>query len=161
MLFGLKSYNLIGSTRFDLPWLINGIRVVFSEPVMTGNVNSLSGLTAKSVTGVRTRTLTFNFPAIAKGSFTTALADAGGPALRDSAGNPIVAFSQAFKVLYGDFNDDGVVNAADEAGIRANLTPPYQFNASHYNIFADVSGDGIVNLVDVGISRSRKGQALP
>ena len=161
VLFGSKSYNLIGSTRFDLPWLFNGIRVVFSEPVMTGNVNSLAGLTAKSVTGVRTRTLTFKFPAIAKGSFSTSLVDVGVGALRDRAGNPIAAFAQPFKVLYGDFTDDGVVDVADEAGVRANLTPPYQLNASNYNIFADLSGDGIVNLVDVGISRSRKGQTLP
>ena len=64
-------------------------------------------------------------------------------------------------MLYGDFNEDRVVNAADEAGIRANLTGPYQPNDPAYNIFADLSGDGLVNLVDVNAARARKGKALP
>jgi len=161
VLFGTRSYNLLGSTRFDLPWLVKGIQVVFTEPVVTGSLNSLSGLTATGVTGLKTRKLTFRFPAVSKGSFTTALADSGAFALRDKAGNPIAAFGDAFKVLYGDFNDDGVVDAADEAGIRGNIAGPYQLTNTGYNVFADLSGDGIVNLIDVGIARTRKGQTLP
>jgi hypothetical protein len=53
------------------------------------------------------------------------------------------------------------VNAADEAGVRANIAPPYQVNPSRYNIFADLNGDGVVNLVDVGIARAKKGSSLP
>jgi hypothetical protein len=160
-LYGTKKYNLIGSTRFDLPWRVTGIQVVFSDKIATGNLQSLSGLTATRFTGRGTNTLTWNFLAISKGSFNTALANIGPNALKDAAGNPIAAFSKAFRVLYGDFNDDGVVNAADEAGVRANLTPPYQLNPVGYNIFADLSGDGLVNLVDVGIARTRKGASLP
>ena len=37
VIFGAKNltYNLIGSTRFDLPWQITGIKVVFSKPITT------------------------------------------------------------------------------------------------------------------------------
>ncbi|HKB05031.1 MAG TPA: hypothetical protein VKD90_22600, partial [Gemmataceae bacterium] len=162
VLFGSKSYDLMGSTRFDLPWLVTGVRVVFSEPVYFGNVRSLTGLTATRLTGLRTRTLTWNFSGIAKGSLNTVLASTGLNALKDAAGNPIAAFSKAFKVLYGDFNDDGAVTAADEAGVRGAMAAPYQLlNPVGYNIFADLSGDGIVNLVDVGITRTRRGTSLP
>jgi hypothetical protein len=55
-----------------------------------------------------------------------------------------------------------MVNAADEAGVRGAMAAPYQLlNPVGYNIFADLSGDGIVNLVDVGITRTRRGASLP
>jgi hypothetical protein len=141
--------------------MVSGVQVVFSEPVATGNVRSLGGLPANRLTGLRTQTLTWRFPAVTKGAFTATLADSGPNVLKDKAGNPIAVFSKAFKVLYGDFTDDGVVNAADEAGVRANLTAPFQLNAAGYNIFADLSGDGLVNLIDAGITRTKKGSSLP
>ncbi|HKB02058.1 MAG TPA: dockerin type I domain-containing protein [Gemmataceae bacterium] len=161
VLFGTKKYNLIGSTRFDLPWRITGIRVVFSAPIVSGKVQSLSGLTATQLTGLRTNTLTWRFNALTKGSFNVALASSGVNALKDSAGNAISPFSMAFKVLYGDFNDDGVVNGVDVTGIQAGVMKPYQLNSPAYNIFADLSGDGLVNLTDVTIAKSRTGQSLP
>jgi hypothetical protein len=161
VLFGRKKFNILGSSRFDLPWRITGIQVVFDAPVVTGNINSLTGIASTRFTGRGTNTLTWTFPAISKGSFAAALADSGPNAIKDAVGNPTAAFSQAFKVLYGDFTDDGLVDAADEAGVRANLTPPYNLIPSGYNIFADLSGDGLANLVDVGIARSRKGNSLP
>jgi len=161
VLFGSKWYNVMGSSRFDLPWQVKAVRVVFSEPVYSANLHSLGGLTATSFTGLRTRILTWNFPAISKGSFNATLASTGVNTIKDIAGNPIAAFGQAFKVLYGDFDGNGVVDAADEAGIRAFIAAPYQLSPTGYNIFADLSGDGIVNLIDVGITRTRKGQTLP
>jgi hypothetical protein len=160
VLFGSKRYNLIGNTRV-LPWLVTGVQVVFSEPVFAGNVRSLTGLTATRFSGLRTRTLTWNFPAQAKGSFNTALAHTGANALKDSAGNPIPAFSLPFQVLYGDFNGDSVVALDDELGVRAFLSGPYQMSPPGYNIFADLSGDGLINLIDVNITKTRRGQTLP
>jgi len=161
VLFGTKWFNLLSSPRTVLPWQVKGIQVVFSEPVYSGNVRSLGGLTATAFKGLRTRILTWNFPAISKGSFNATLASAGAAALKDQAGNAIAAFTRAFSVLYGDFDGNGVVNSDDEKGIRANIAGPYQLNPSGYNIFADLSGDGIVNLVDVGIAHTRNGQSLP
>jgi hypothetical protein len=159
VLFGSKRFDLIGTTRV-LPWMIKGIQVVFDEPVMTGNVRSLTGLTATRFTGLKTRTLTWTFSGIAKGSFNTGLAGTGLNALKDAAGNPVTAFTKAFDVLYGDFNGDRQVTAADETGIRGFLSSPYQTNPAGYNIFADLSGDGLVNLVDVNVTKTRRGTFL-
>jgi hypothetical protein len=161
VLFGSKRYDLLTSTRTVLPWQITGIQVVFNEPITSGRATSLTGITASRLIGLKTKTLTWKFSGKTVGEFSTALAHTGTNALKDKAGNPIAAFTQDFDVLYGDFNQDRVVNAADEAGIRANLTGPYQPNDPAYNIFADVSGDGLVNLVDVNVARARKGKALP
>jgi hypothetical protein len=157
VLFGTTSYNLIGSSRFDLPWQITGIQVVFSEPIATGASGSLTGLAGASLSsGLGTNTLTFAISPLSLGSFTTSLSGSGPNALKDAAGNPLyagVGFGKNFKVLYGDFNDDGVVTAADMSGI-------YAASAAPYNIFADLNGDGVVNVDDVQIARKRSGTKL-
>ncbi len=156
VLFGSQSYNIIGSSRLDLPWQITGVQVVFSEPIATGNLGSLSGLSATSLSGLGTNTLSFAFTPITLGAFATNLAGAGSVALKDSAGNPLFSgsgFAQNFKVLYGDFNGDGVVSSADFVGVYAATAMPY-------NVFADLNGDGIVDINDVKIARSRTGKKL-
>jgi Dockerin type I domain len=57
-------------------------------------------------------------------------------------------------VLWGDYNDDGVVNAADLAGVSL-------FTKLAYNLFADMNGDGTVNAADVQIVRTQIGNSLP
>src|SRR5262249_11167061 len=155
-------YDLTASPRTDLPWKVTAVQIVFDEPVATGTVQSLTGLTASRLTGLGTNTLTWTLASpIVKGSFNTGLASAGADAVRDAAGKPVGSFSQAFTVLWGDVNGDGVVDALDETGVRASLAGPFRPAAASYNPFADLSGDGIVNLIDVGIARSRKGTSLP
>ena len=83
------------------------------------------------------------------GSGTNALTDAGGNGLGGGAG-----FTQPLKILWGDFNDDGVVSAADLVDV-SNAT------RTAYNIIADMNGDGVVNLTDVQIVRTRAGTSLP
>jgi hypothetical protein len=63
-------------------------------------------------------------------------------------------FTVPLKVLWGDFNDDGKVNASD-------LTLVNNARAAAYNIFADLNGDGVVDLNDVQIVRTRNGTVLP
>ena len=58
-------------------------------------------------------------------------------------------YNQNYKVLYGDYNGDGVVSAADLAAIAAAATRPT------YDPFADLNGDGIVDATDVSIVRLR------
>ena len=160
--FGSQWFDLLTSARTNLPWKVTAVQAVFDEPVFGGRAQSLSGVTGRTPTGVGTRTLTWRLSSpLVKGTFNTALASSGPNMLKDVGGNPIVAFAQSFRVLYGDFTDDGVVNAQDELGIRSGLAAPYQPGSAGYNVFADLSGDGLVNLVDVGIARSRKGQTLP
>lgn len=159
--FGKKWYNLIGSPRFDLPWRINGIQVVFSEPIVSGKIQSLTGVTATKLSGLKSNTLTWKIRSLAKGSFNTSLVAGGPNALKNGAGTLISGFSQAFKVLLGDYDDNGIVNLVDETAIRTGVAKPYDLHPSGYNIFADLSGDGLINLVDVGIVKSRKGTSLP
>jgi len=156
VLFGSRFYNLIGSTRFDLPWKITGIQAVFSKPITTGSAASLTGISATTVTGLGTNTLTWTFPAQTSGVFSTTLLGKGSAALADAAGNTLAAgagFSDTFRVLYGDFNGDGVVSSADMLGVFISTGKPY-------NIFADLNGDGTVNLADVQIARSQIGKHL-
>jgi hypothetical protein len=91
VLFGSQRYNVIGSTRFDLPWQITGIRVVFSKLITAGDVNSVTGLSTTGVSGLGTNTLTWSINAIDLGVFATSLPGSGTDALRDAAGMQLSA----------------------------------------------------------------------
>ncbi len=157
VLFGSRSYNLNATTRNRLPWQISGIRVAFSEPITSGNIHSLGGISATGFTGLGTATLTWNISPLSRASVVTTLSGSGPNALTDAAGNPLgggAGFSQTLKVLWGDFNDDGNVTSADMVGV-------HNVSAAAYNIFADENGDGVVNVADVQTVRSRLGTSLP
>jgi hypothetical protein len=156
VLFGSQKYNQIGSTRHDLPWQITGIQVVFNKPIDSGDSNSLTGLTTTSFSGLGTNTLTWTIAPVTKGKFTTALVGSGTDALLDAAGNPLgggAGFAQNFNVLEGDFNDDGVISAADMVDV-------YNATKQPYNLFADINGDGAVTMADVGLVRQLIGNHL-
>jgi hypothetical protein len=81
----------------------------------------------------------------------------GGNALKDAAGNALnggTDVSQNVKLLWGDFNDDGVVNASDLVGVNTA-------RAGGYNIFGDMNGNGSVDANDVNVVRREIGQSLP
>jgi Bacterial Ig-like domain (group 3)/Dockerin type I domain len=157
VLFGSESFGLIGSTRNRLPWEITGIQVVFSQPISAANINSLTGVTTTGFSGLGTSTLTWSVTPIPIGAFSTTLLATGPNAIKGTSGNAInggTNFTQNFKVLWGDFNDDGVVDASDLVLVNAARSAPY-------NIFADMNGDGVVNATDVSIVRSRIGTSQP
>jgi hypothetical protein len=157
VLFGTQSFNMAGSARNRLPWQITGVQVVFSK-VVTAPSASLSGLTATAVSGVGTNTLTWTVsPLNNLVSTTTKILGTSANAVKDLAGNALgggVDFSQVLKVLYGDFNDDGVVNAQDLVGVNAG-------RSQAYNKFADINGDGVVNSTDVAIVKTLLGSTNP
>ncbi len=156
VVFGVDNltYNLIGSTRYDLPWQITGIEVVFSEPIATADVHSLTGLSTTGLSGLGTNTLIWSINTLTIGKFATSLLNSGLDAIKDAAGNSLAgAFDQNFNVLYGDFTDEGYVNSADLLAI-------YNAISQSYNIFADLNGDGVVNKTDVQIAQSRLGTHL-
>jgi uncharacterized repeat protein (TIGR01451 family) len=155
--WGAETYNVIGTSRNRLPWQITGIQVVFSKAIASANASSLGGVTTTGMSGLGTTTLTWTISPLALGNFPTTLAGAGANALKDAAGNTLstgVGFSQNLKVLYGDFNDDGVVNSQD-------LTLLNAARSQSYNILADMNGDGVVNATDVQIVRTLLGSSLP
>ena len=157
VLFGtVGSYNVIGSPRLDLPWTITGIQVLFSKSITTGDINSLTGVTSTGFSGLGTTTLTWAISPLTLGTFSTSLVGTGADKLTDLAGNPLMGgagFMQNFKVLLGDFNGDLSVSSSDMLGV-------YYATATPYNIFADINGDGFVNMSDVMIARSRIGTHL-
>jgi hypothetical protein len=125
--------------------------------VTNGNVNSLAGLAATGLTGLGTNTLTWIINPVTSGNFLASLSGNGSNALSDASGTPLLGgagYNRNFSVLFGDFNDDGVVSAGDLAGVN-NAT------ATAYNPFADMNGDGIVNVSDVQLVRTRIGTSLP
>ena len=157
VVFGNQNYNLITGSRNRLPWQISAIQVVFSKPITSADFSSLSGVPTTALTGLGTNTLTWSISPITFGNVATALAGSGPDAIRDVDGNALnagVGFVENFKVLQGDFNDDGVVSSADMVGVN-NATK------AAYNIFADLNGDGVVNITDVSIARSKIGTSLP
>ena len=145
VLYGKESYNLIGAPPRDLPWTITGIQVVFSKPITTGTAGSLTGLQVNSLTGLGTNTLTWTITPISIGKFGTVLQGSGSNALTDAAGNGLMSgngFTQNFRVLLGDFDGDGTVTYAD-------VSSETNAETSAYNPFADINGDGVVNIYDV------------
>ena len=145
VVFGSQAFELNTSTRNGLPWQITGIEVAFSKPIANATINSLTGVTATAVAGVGTNTLLWTINPVSSGTVSTTLAASGPNGISDAAGNALgggIQFSRTFNVLGGDFNDDGVVNAADLSGVNAVI------QGSVYNIFADLNGDGVVNNAD-------------
>ncbi len=146
ILSGLKKYDLIGSNLSYIPWEITGIQVVFSEPIISGDLSSLSatGLAKTQLTGLGTNTLTWggttgvikSISAVLLGNGPHALKDAGGNALGGGSG-----FTEAFKVLVGDVNDDGHVTNSDANAVKQAINQPY-------NPLYDINGDGSVDSAD-------------
>jgi DNA-binding beta-propeller fold protein YncE len=158
VLWGSQSYPFAGVCcvgHADLPWKISGIRVLFSKPIAVGDTSSLTGVTTISLSGLGTNTLTWSTDPISIGSFSLTLAESGSHALKDADGNPLTGqASQLLSVLLGDFNVDGVVNAADLTGV--NLA-----RSGFYNVFADLDGNHVVDAADVQIVRNQIGKTLP
>jgi len=79
-----------------------------------------------------------------------------GPNAIQSAGGALTGSntSAGLKILEGDSNDDGVINASD-------LTLVNNARSAPYNIYADINGDGVVNVADVMIVRTQDGQTNP
>ena len=150
VLYGSRSFDLLGSSRTYLPWQITGIEVVFSEPIAEAGPGSLSGVAVNGFRGLGTDTLTWDIDTLTRGAFSLALLADG---IRDAAGNPLNGgddVAQAIEVLYGDFSDDGVVSSADFLGTLVA-------SRGSFDAFADLDGDGDVDADDVRIARRRVG----
>jgi hypothetical protein len=134
----------------DLPWLnINKISITLSqaESLSPSDV-TVHGISADygpvTISGSGTNyTIILSQPIAAADKVTVVIGNA-----------QISTFTRRLDVLPGDFNDDGVVTSADTVGINNATAEPY-------NVFADLNGDGVVDINDVRIARSRNGQRLP
>jgi len=134
----------------DLPWLgINKLAITLSaaESLSPADV-SVTGLTVANygpvtISGSGTSyTISLAHPINAADRVTVTIGNAN-----------ITTFTRRLDVLPGDFNDDGVVSAADMAGVNSA-------RFATYNIFADLNGDGVVDINDVTIAKNRVGTHL-
>ncbi len=67
-------------------------------------------------------------------------------------------YSLNFAVLAGDFNGDGVVNSQDMVGIRNQIQ---ETGPPELRIWADINGDGAIDISDFTVARKRLGKRLP
>jgi hypothetical protein len=128
--------------------------VVFSKVITAAGANSLTGVQVTGFSGLGTNTLTWTISPLSLASGTAILQ---ANTITDSSNNALNGgknFNQLFKVLWGDFNDDGVVNASDLVGVNNARSQPY-------NIFADMNGDKVVDANDVRIVQSQIGKSNP
>jgi hypothetical protein len=149
------SFGLPYTTRARLPWQIAAVQVTFSTPITAADVNSLTGVPVTAVYGLGTNTVTWTFAPVSNGNLSLSLAAYGPDAIRSTGGqlNPANT-NVAMKILEGDFNDDGFVNASD-------LTLVNNARSAAYNPFADINGDRLVNTADVMLVRGMVGQVNP
>ena len=161
--YGTKSLSLLGLGR-DLPFsTIDAIDLIFSDDVavspgelsLTGsNVPSygLGGVTYDPATKDATWTLP---TAIGVDRLLMALDGAA------FAGDPTIGvshFGVNFDVLPGDFNGDGMVTGQDLVGVREQVLGTGDPSLIGW---ADIDGNGVVNLIDYVAVRKRLGTRLP
>ena len=129
----------------DLPWFgINRLMITFNQPVT---------LTAAEVSIASARGINYG-PVTVTGSgeaYTITLSQSVTKPDRVTitlAGADIATYTRRLDFLPGDFNDDGVVNKADAAGVRSEVrstAPP--------TIYANILGDASVDKSDLAAVR--------
>jgi hypothetical protein len=143
--------------RTVLPWAnIRRVSVVFSEDVTVAAGNLvLTGpggpvpATFQYNPATRTATWTPLVP-LGPGRWTVYLSAAG---IADAGGNLLAAdWAKTVGVLPGDFNGDGAVTDADLTGIRRYFGTK--------NPYADIDGNGLVNLADYNLAKANKSWRL-
>jgi hypothetical protein len=161
--YGSQTMSLIGLNR-DLPFTtISAVDVIFSDNV---NVNlgqlSLTGVNVPNynLSGVsynpNTNDATWALPtALGVDRLMMTLAGVS------FAGDPTISakpFGAKFAVLPGDFNGDGVVNSADMVGVRNEMQGTGDPTLMGW---ADLDGDGTVDINDYNAVRRNLGKRLP
>ena len=178
--WGTQSMSLIGLNR-DLPFVdITALDVIFSDDVsVTAAELALRGTaTAASELALRGTATAASAYGFTKFSYNPTTHDAtwtlpsalgidnlmlslNGPVGAATSAIPLAgATSWNFSVLPGDFNGDGVVNSNDMVGVR-NQTPAFLAPQVLPSPFADIDGNGVVDLNDINVARSRIGTRLP
>jgi hypothetical protein len=157
VLVGSTSYTVTPSSPSILPWTVTGIQVTFTEPVLNGNINSLTGITATGFSGIGTDTPTWTFAPTASANLTFTFVTSGLNLISDASNNALNAggvVQMPLKILAGDVNADGVVNASDLVLVNSGI-------AQQYNILYDINGDGTVSTADVTAVKAKLNTKLP
>jgi hypothetical protein len=168
--FGSQSYSLIGNDRI-LPWTnISAVDITFSQDVVVdANDLRLSGINVRQYGGTFSydgakHTATWKLASAIEADRLTLSLDGDGPSgdgndgIKSAAGAYLQGGDVAlgFRVLAGDYNGDGVVTIQDSVAVRDH-SPGY----GQYQLWADLDGDGDVDIDDINAPRRRLGKRLP
>jgi large repetitive protein len=157
---GLADLKSLG--RIVLPWAgLTRFELGFSEDAIpTAAALTLTGpagavpLTLAPVPAGGAKTAVWSFAALTPGMYTLQVIAAE---VRDVNGNPLpVNYTRTFGILPGDFDGNGLVDSRDLSGIKRK----YQSNPALADRFADINGDGIVNVLDYNIAKAALGTHL-
>jgi len=161
--WGSETMSIVNLNR-DLPFFnVTGLEVTYSDPVniagtglaLTSTAGGATYAPVKVGSGQGTTAETWNLPtAIGIDRLMLALDQANTVAANAPSLKLFGLTSQAFSILPGDFDGDGVVSSADVIDINNATTGPY-------DIWADLNGDGTVDITDVKLARSKIGTSLP
>ncbi len=151
--WGSQTRGLAGRT--NLPWTnISKFVLTFNSPVaptigdlsVIGRGGRVYVVSSVSVVG-NTVTWTLAAPITAADIVTVTV-------------NPLLAiYSIQLRILPGDVNDDGIVNAQDQVLVR-NAYLGIGTPSTIPRVFFDLNGDGVVNVTDYNLARSYNGTRL-
>ena len=163
---GTNSMSLLGLTR-DLPFInIKAIDVLFSDDVAVNQsmlqllgVNVANYSTSGFSYNPATHHATWNLPtAIGVDRLMLSLSGPAAPPVVGTGPDiTINPFADAFSVLPGDVNGDGIVTTADIVDARNDQASL----GGTYVVWADVNGDGVIDMNDLLEIRKRIGSKLP
>jgi hypothetical protein len=161
--FGSQSASVLVPNR-TLPWVnITGLDIVFSADVSVNQADlALTGVNVPNYAtsgfsyNAATHTAHWDLPTpLGLDPIQIGLDGHTAAGVHDGSGHALLGgdFIEALGVLPGDFNGDGQITAGD-------LRSAYNATAAPYNVFADLNGDGVVDMSDLNIVRVRIGTHL-
>jgi hypothetical protein len=141
--------------KTDMPWLgVNKVAITLGQAVALSPADvTVTGIAVANygpvtISGSGTSyTITFAQPINKADRVTITIANA-----------TIATFTRRLDVLPGDFNDDGVVNSQDAAGVRNEFLG---FAGATPTIFGDINGDGKVDINDYNLVKKFTFTSLP
>jgi hypothetical protein len=161
--WGTQTMSILNLTR-DLPFSnISGFEVKFSDPVnigtnglsLTSTANGPAYAPAKLGSGQATSDASWSLPSVIGIDLLLLTLDQVNIVSSDAPTLSLFGTTmKAISVLPGDYNGDGVVSSADMTGVNNATVMPY-------DVFADLNGDGSVDINDVKIARAKIGTKLP
>ncbi|MDD5200289.1 MAG: dockerin type I domain-containing protein [Terrimicrobiaceae bacterium] len=137
--------------------MVNGYQLIltFDQNIASGNAAVTGGAGAVSGTAINGATMTLTLSGVTNPQALTVTASN----VTGSAGGLLTSTAVKMRVLQGDVNGDGAVNAADLTGVRNSYGK--SSGQVGFDPAADLNADGAVNAADITFIRSNYGLQVP